>query len=232
MSNLARHTLNFTTPSGTTITSLEIPDVCPHCKRLVVLAFGNLTFNRQREEIQAVFFCSYQECAGIVMGYYSIDMTGFGRLKNTEPPLLTENEVPDFAKELSPNFVSIYKEASEAQARGLEQIAGPGFRKAGEFLIKDYAKSLITETDEAKKQEMEKAIETKFVGKVVDEFIGDIRVQKVARRVFWIGNDETHYLRKWTDKDIGDLLTLIKLTLDWMEIERLSAKYEDDMPDI
>lgn len=90
---------------------------------------------------------------------------------------------------------------------------------------------MISETDEAKKREIEKAFEDKFVGAVVNEFIADTRVQRVARRAFWVGNEKTHYLRKWTEKDITDLITLIRLTLDWIEIERLSAKYEEDMPE-
>ena len=159
MNELARHTINFATPLGMTVTALEIPDVCPHCKRLVVLSFSQLAFNRQTNEIQAMCFCTYQECTGMLLAYYSTDETGLGRLTNTDPPLLLEADVPEFANELSPSFVSIFKEAAQAKARGLEQIAGPGFRKACEFLVKDYAKSLITESDETKKKELEKAIE-------------------------------------------------------------------------
>lgn len=118
------------TPAGITVKGLEIPDVCPHCKRLVVLNYSTLSFTRQTQETQAVFFCSYQECTGIVLGYYSIDETGIARLKNTDPPLLIAEELPEFAREISPSFVSIFKKASEAKARGLAQIAGPGFRKA------------------------------------------------------------------------------------------------------
>lgn len=231
MSELAKHTINFTTSQGASISALEIPDTCPHCKRLVVLSFNQVTFNKQTSEIQALFFCSYRECTGMVLAYYSIDGEGIARLISTDPPLLNEEEFPGFANELSPNFVLIFQEASRAKARGLEQVAGPGFRKAGEFLVKDYAKSLITETDKEKKKELEKAIEHKFVGQVIADSIADPRVQKVAKRVFWLGNDESHYLRKWTEKDISDMLTLIKLTLNWIEIERLSAKYENDMPE-
>ncbi len=148
-----------------------------------------------------------------------------------EPPIFEEISIPEFANDVSPGFVSIFNEAVEAKSRGLNQIAGAGFRKACEFLVKDYAKSLISETDEQEREKLEQQIEKKFVGQVVTDFIPDPRVQKVAKRTFWLGNDEAHYLRKWTDKDIDDLIILIKLTLAWIEIERLSDKYEDEMPE-
>ena len=59
-------------------------------------------------------------------------------------------EISPIAEEISPNFVSIYKEAMEAQEYGLVQICGPGFRKAFEFLIKDYAKQLVDNDKEKK----------------------------------------------------------------------------------
>ncbi len=103
------------------------------------------------------------------------------------------------------------------------RIAGPGYRKAFEFLIKDYAKSLTPDK--------EKDIEKKFSGVVVSEYIQDARIQAVAKRCLWLGNDETHYLRRWTDHDVGDLVTLIKLTANWIEIEHLSKSYVEQMPD-
>jgi len=56
-------------------------------------------------------------------------------------------------------------------------------------------------------------------------------VQAVAKRALWIGNDETHYSRKWEDRDINDLVTLIKLTLEWIDIERQSSEYLNEMPE-
>jgi hypothetical protein len=119
-------------------------------------------------------------------------------------------------------FVSVFTEADEAKYLGLRQVAGPGYRKAFEFLIKDYAISLALTK--------EKEIKEKFSGAVVLEFIPDARIQAVATRCLWLGNDETHYLRKWVDHDIEDLLSLIQLTIHWIEIEQLSKQYVKEMP--
>ncbi len=90
-------------------------------------------------------------------------------------------------------------------------------------MIKDYAKAI----DASKSQE----IDDKFAGNVVNEFIPDTRVQAVAKRALWLGNDEVHYIRKWVDMNVDDLINLIRLTIDWIEIERDSKKYVDALED-
>lgn len=115
------------------------------------------------------------------------------------------------------------QEAEAARHMRLDQVAGPGYRKAFEFLIKDYAKTLAPDR--------EREIEEAFSGNVVKDYIRDRRIQAVAKRALWLGNDETHYLKKWTSHGINDLITLIRLTIGWIEIERLSQGYTDEMPD-
>jgi len=56
--------------------------------------------------------------------------------------------------------------------------------------------------------------------------------QSVAKRATWLGNDETHYLRKWESKDINDLKTLLQLTINSIENQLLAKAYESDMGDM
>lgn len=122
-------------------------------------------------------------------------------------------------------FVDIYEQAREALDAGLDQIGGPGLRKAFEFLVKDYAKSKAQSAEEKEK------IDKSFAGNVVNDVIKDSRIVNVSKRAIWLGNDETHYLRKWTDHDVDDLIILIQLTMHWMEIEKLSDDYLKQMPE-
>lgn len=204
-------------------TRVEIPDECPTCGRLVVFPFNGASLAKISGELQTIHHCPNKACGSHMVCYHTSVGAGW-KLKKTEPPKLTHPALPDFVGEISPSFVSIFREAVEAKERGLAQIAGPGYRKAFEFLIKDYAKS------KAKAEESE-AIEKLQANAVVDKYITDTRVQAVARRALWVGNDETHYLRKWEDRDINDLVTLIKLTIEWIDIERQSAAYIEEMPE-
>lgn len=201
---------------------VELPDNCPTCGRLIPFPFNGADITPISGELQTVHQCTYQACKSHMICYHTRGPEGWV-LRKTEPTKLTETEWPDFVKDVSSDFVSIHKEAVEAEDRGLQQIAGPGYRKAFEFLIKDYAKKKAA-------NDLER-VEKLLAGDVVNEFIQDPRVQAVAKRALWIGNDETHYLRKWEDKDINDLKILIRLTIEWIDIERQSAAYIEEMPE-
>ncbi len=79
--------------------------------------------------------------------------------------------------------------------------------------------------------EKHETIEKLAAANVVAQYIHDSRIKTVAKRALWIGNDETHYLRRWEKHDINDLVTLVKLTINWIEIEQQSKSYVDEMPD-
>jgi hypothetical protein len=114
-------------------------------------------------------------------------------------------------------------QASAAESYGLKQIAGVGYRKALEFLIKDYC----TYTRPADEAEIRKV----FLGECINRFVDDPKVKDCARRAVWLGNDETHYERKWADKDVGDLKTLINLTVLWIHSCELTKQYLAEMPE-
>lgn len=171
--------------------------------------------------MQVVYRCGYQGCQQFFLGYYG--RVGEGNLLSIRPIKPLISHFPKSVKQISPSFVAVFAEAEEASQLGLSQIAGPGYRKAFEFLIKDYAISLAPDKEDD--------IKHKFAGSVVSEYIQDARIQAVAKRSLWLGNDETHYLRKWTDHDVSDLVNLIKLTANWIEIDHLSKSYIEQMPE-
>lgn len=222
--NLMNLTIQYKIKGGATPSAkIELPDGCPVCERLVVFHFIRASFNDSKLELQVALECPNSECKSLLLAWYHSDMNAM-TLTRFEPPNLTQAFVSPNIASISPNFVAIYKQAVESKERGLLQIAGPGYRKAFEFLIKDYAKSIATPSEHPK-------IEKSFAGDVVKNFVPDTRIQAVAKRAFWLGNDETHYLRKWIDHDINDLVNLIKLTIHWIEIEIESKSYVDDMPE-
>ena len=201
--------------------SVDVPDACPVCHRHSEVTSVTADGIDENRGVQAVFRCAYQGCrAFFICSYAARPSPNLVAVRPIKPRVSTFAEV---VAQLSPTFIAIFAEAEEATQLGLKQVVGPGYRKAFEFLIKDYAKSLAP----AKAKE----IEEKFSGAVVSEFIADARIQAVAKRSLWLGNDETHYLRKWTDHDVADLVTLIRLTANWIEIEQLSKSYVERMPE-
>lgn len=126
-------------------------------------------------------------------------------------------------KDVSPQFCDIYNQAYAAEQIGLEQITGVGYRKALEFLIKDYLISLDPTKDDE--------IKNKLLGQCISSDVTDEKIKQVAKRATWLGNDETHYIRKWEDKDITHLKKLIDLCLHWIEAEIETKKILEDMPE-
>ena len=61
--------------------------------------------------------------------------------------------------------------------------------------------------------------------------VADERIKTVAKRAVWLGNDETHYVRKWNNKDVSNLKQLIDLTVRWIENEEETKKLLEDMPE-
>ena len=201
------------------------PTRCPLCHHMITV--NSTMFQKQHySEVQAVYQCPNPECDSLFIAYYHFDVHNGPEvpiIDRLEPSLVAIGDFCPTICELSPTFIEVFREASEAKGRGLLQIAGPGFRKAFEFLIKDYA------AQKANNEEERAKIHTAFSGNVVRNHITDPRIQSVAERALWLGNDEAHYLRKWSNHDLSDLLVLIELTVKWIEIEDLSSKYEREM---
>lgn len=200
---------------------VDVPDACPVCHRHSEIQVVAADLVENGASVQAISRCAYAGCRQHFFCYYGPPANN--AILSVRPVKPVLSSFPEAVSAISPAFLSVFAEAEEAAQMGLNQIAGPGYRKAFEFLIKDYAKSIAP--DRAAE------IEAKFAGAVVSDFVGDPRIQAVAKRSLWLGNDETHYLRKWTDHDVSDLVTLIKLTANWIEIDHLSKSYVESMPD-
>jgi hypothetical protein len=203
----------------------ETPDECPQCRRgtnpRVVHAVMIGAFHEVGSQLRVIFQCTWVDCLEVFIGYYNLEPGTSYDLVATAPVKTKATEFPDSIPQISKDFVEIYNQAMAAEGYGLEQITGIGLRKALEFLIKDF---LIN-------QEPNKAdeIKGKFLGKCIDGDVTDPNIKATAKRATWLGNDETHYVRKWEDKDINDLKVLIRLTVNWVDSAILTQQYIREM---
>lgn len=128
----------------------------------------------------------------------------------------------------SKNFIKIYNQARQAEQSGLDEICGLGYRKAFEFLVKDYA--MRGKSKEEKRQIRKE----RFLGKIIDRYIQNDEVKKLAHRASWLGNDHAHYFKEWKRKTLEDLKKLIDLVVSWIElndkVKEESRKIEKSMP--
>jgi hypothetical protein len=165
-------------------------------------------------------FCPNEDCGKVFIGYYRLNppspVPQFSG--ETTKGTLETKKFSEKINEISSAFVKIYDQAYIAEQQDLKEICGVGYRKALEFLIKDYV--ILNHDDEKEK------IEKTQLGNVIENFVNDTRIQSVAKRAAWLGNDETHYIRKWEGKNLDDLKKLIDLTVHWIEMETLTSCFE------
>ena len=89
--------------------------------------------------------------------------------------------------------------------------------------MKDYCIAL--------KPEDEAAVRSQSLAQCISERVDDERVKQCAKRASWLGNDETHYDRRWSSKDVEDLKALIRLTMNWVASSVLTIHYVGEMED-
>ncbi len=127
------------------------------------------------------------------------------------PEFYSAQQFEDSIKDLSPQFVKIYNQALEAESRGLDEIAGIGYRKALEFLVKDYCKHVYPENGDK--------IERLSLSQCISNYITYEKINTPASRAVWIGNDETHYIRKYENRDVSDMKKFIAAILHYISME-------------
>jgi len=198
-----------------------LPNECPHCHRAVT---PNPLFGHNAGSRAEVFmFCPNDECNRCFIGYYKIQGTTWYFKGDTSEGSINGREFTKLISGISPDFIKIYNESFAAEQKRLLEICGIGYRKALEFLIKDY----VILNNESKKDKIEK----EYLGKCIETYLEDKKIKSVAKRAAWLGNDEAHYVRKWEGKNLDDLKKLIDLTLHWMEYEELTKSFEEEMPE-
>lgn len=202
----------------------KIPNNCPWCHKVIEPIYIESNFPNNYE-LEVILRCANFNCSKLFIGHfyesstYQIDFD----LKGTSVGNLKEKDYSNEINNTSPSFVRIANQAYFAEQNNLLDICGVGYRKALEFLIKDY----LIELDPSK----ENVVKNKFLGSCINELVKDEKIKSVAKRAVWLGNDETHYIKKWGSKDLNDLKKLISLTVHWIEMEKLTESFEDEMPD-
>lgn len=112
---------------------------------------------------------------------------------------------------LSPNFVEIYNQANAAENSDLKHVAGIGYRKSIEFLVKDFIITVSPSKEDVVKKTQ--------LGPCIQEYIENEKIKVLAKASSWIGNDETHYVRKHEDYDINDLKKFISALVSFIDYE-------------
>lgn len=215
--------MDVKTDAGVSITLTDHPDDCPFCHRTFVPK-PIYAYRRDVDDWDVFMLCPNKACKRSFVAYYHAryhnhyDCYLTGISKGT----IIGRTFPDAINTISPSFSIIYNQAYAAEQDKLYDICGMGYRKALEFLIKDF----VIKANPDKEAEITKEL----LGPCITKYVTNDKIKSVAERAAWLGNDETHYVRRWADKNLNDLKKLIDLTVHWIEMEILTESIELDMP--
>ncbi|GAB1416723.1 hypothetical protein MASR2M117_21290 [Paludibacter sp.] len=197
------------------------PNNCPYCHKCISPIILHDYESSSNKSIFVTFLCPNSMCDKTFIAEYQLsNQLNYHYHKLTKHAVTTIS----FSKEIagiSPLFTEIYNQAHFAEQNELFEICGVGYRKSLEFLIKDYLISIFPNDEEnIKKLALSNCIST---------YIEDVRLKSTAKRATWLGNDHTHYEKKWENKNLFDLKTLIELSINWIEAEVLTKKFNESM---
>lgn len=220
-SGIERKELNFI---------LEPPKSCPYCDVAWQPEFIDSVYTmsdpalRRSEDIinyyldglysvDVFWFCF--NCQNTSISRYSGDFEDEIRLCYSFPKKAHRENFYSGIVEISPDFIKIYNEAADAECNSLLEVAGMGYRKALEFLVKDYAIKF--------NQSDKDAIEKMNISDCVNTYITHPDTAEIVKRTFWIANDQTHYVKLHTDMGLEDLKNLLELSINFITMD-LRAK--------
>lgn len=206
--------------NGTNNEVLDLPNRCPHCGQTMsphaYRGFSDSNAGASSRFVGVLVKCTADECGLFFSIQYEYMSGSYSLILDSYRPPISVS-LPENIEKVSPAFVEIFSQATKAESESLDQIAGVGYRKALEFLIKDYA--IRTYPDDEEK------IKKLFLGVVISEYLADFKkLQNLAKAATWIGNDETHYIRRHEDKDIRDMKQFIKSASQY-----IAADFDADM---
>ena len=204
-------------------------DDCPYCAShispMFLYAYFTSTSNSKITSdvvrsgfVHAMFLCP--KCKNAILANYKINY-GINRsgdvdswktfqLNNVIPYKTASFPFNQVVADVSPRFKNIYLQSLQAKYEGKDELVGIGYRKSIEFLIKDYLISINHEkSDKIPDMPLSQCID------LIDNF----KIKNLAKASTWLGNDETHYVRKHDDKDLDDLERFLNTLVSYLSFE-------------
>ena len=208
------HSVSLTVPEVYADFEVDVPDVCPRCNLGIdAKIVSSYFFDNSNHSgiVTLTLFCprckTFFYCDCVVHGLDWPEPELWGTMISP-----TSKKLTDFSAEingLSPEFVSIYHQAESAENAGLDKVCGMAYRKALEFLVKDYAIHL--HPDDA---DTIKAIP---LSNCISDHIDNPKIQTLSKASAWIGNDETHYVRKHETYSVAELKSFIHAIVTFID---------------
>lgn len=189
----------------------EKPSVCPHCGigTDAPIKSKNIFVVNGRAFISAI--CQCTSCQKDF--FFSCISNGKDFAKNVclYPPVSFTPYKNEIHAKISERFIDMYNQALQSEFVGNIELAAIGYRSALEILIKDFA---ITELGKPKNE-----VSGKKLFKAIEDYLGQTELINTADVIRILGNDYTHYDRKYPQHDFDLLKGYMDIFLKQIEYQ-------------
>ena len=185
------------------------PSTCPYCginnDPIVTNTHSDAIDKTVTKAIFMVFECT--SCEKRFFATYTLK-DHVSEFCYTFPMPATEFQSDEISK-LSPRFVETYNQCLRAENINDLNISAIGMRSALEILVKDYA---INELNEPKEN-----VVSKSLCQAISDYLKEDDLIKPADVVRILGNDHTHYERKYPEHDYKLLKSYMDIFINLIE---------------
>lgn len=207
-------TLNMSNYNESTET-VSVATICPCCGVSLIpeVPYATLSEDAEDESKNRLFVLNYcPHCNnGFVSRHTYDDSLDIYMLDSSSQINFFRVDFSKNIQDLSPDFTSIFTDTAHAESLGLTSICGMGYRKALEFLVKDYSISIAPGDKEN--------ISKMPLAQCIDKYIANPKLKTLAKASAWLGNDETHYVRKHTTYGLPELKAFITAFVTYVDAE-------------
>lgn len=215
----------LTSSNSSNYISIDVPNKCPHCFDSIRPHIVSKTDYDDKLKLNVAVLYQCPSCQKYFANEYHLNNSFNNSISAFESVLipyvyksLVKYDLPDELENISHTFVEIYTQSLTAESDGLSQICGIGFRKAIEFLVKDFLINFQKEdSDKIAKLQLSQAISK----------LESHKIKSLALASVWLGNDETHYQRKYADKDVNDMKKFIRALAYFISSELTASEAQD-----
>lgn len=193
--------------------SYEKPIICPHCGISTDFILSSAAILQSDDSLFLVGIYKCTDCAEQTLSISARRLDAPDEAKNifVYPESNVELFDNDNLRALSERFMDIYNQAEMSEFAGSLELAAIGYRSALEVLIKDFAiRELGKPEDEVIKKNLFDAISCYMPNESLANSADVVRI---------LGNDYTHYKRKYPEHDFALLKNYMEIFLKSIEVQ-------------
>lgn len=189
-----------------------VPVECPHCGAYSTPQIIDQTYLTQ-PGMKIWLFLFYNDCCDKQSFALYKKRSGSAEFLGILPSVHKIPQLPESLSKISPRFVSLYQQSFDAEQNSYYELAGSGYRNAIEVLIKDFA------IQELKIPEKEVCKKSLF--QAIESYLPSINASISADVMRVLGNDYTHYERKYENVDFQVLKRYMQIFINSIDCEYL-----------